>query len=91
VWGKSEIRVCILGENRAQGKNFVARAIHEKSPTREIAFITLELCGGSRRVNRIGTASDTKRVVSPELRDATWENFEQAEGGTLFLDEIGRT
>ncbi len=36
----SETRVCILGET-GTGKELVARAIHEKSPRRENAFITL--------------------------------------------------
>ena len=36
----SETRVCILGET-GTGKELVARAIHEKSPRQENAFITL--------------------------------------------------
>src|SRR5580658_2535836 len=36
----SETRVCILGET-GTGKELVARAIHEKSPRHENAFITL--------------------------------------------------
>ncbi len=36
----SETRVCILGET-GTGKELVARAIHEKSPRRENAFVTL--------------------------------------------------
>jgi len=36
----SETRVCILGET-GTGKELVARAIHEKSPRHESAFITL--------------------------------------------------
>src|ERR1700747_1915990 len=36
----SETRVCILGET-ATGKELVARAIHDRSPRREMSFITL--------------------------------------------------
>jgi DNA-binding NtrC family response regulator len=83
----SETRVCILGET-GTGKELVARAIHEKSPRRESAFITLncaavpveliesELFGHEKGAF---TGAAVKRVGK----------FEQADGGTLFLDEIG--
>src|SRR5258708_8036874 len=50
--GASETRVCILGET-GTGKELVARAIHDKSPRRENAFINLNCAAGSPAGNEI--------------------------------------
>jgi DNA-binding NtrC family response regulator len=83
----SETRVCILGET-GTGKELIARAIHEKSPRREGAYVTLNCAAvpaelieselfGHEKGSFTGAAS---RHIG---------KFEQAHEGTLFLDEIG--
>ena len=83
----SESRVCILGET-GTGKELVARAIHERSPRRDRAFVTMNCAAvpselieselfGHEKGSFTGAAS---RHIG---------KFEQANGGTLFLDEIG--
>src|SRR5437879_7383016 len=83
----SETRVCILGET-GTGKELVARAIHEKSPRRENAFISLNC-------EAVPVQLIESELFGHEKGSFTGAagrhlgKFEQAEGGTLFLDEIG--
>src|SRR4051794_24938528 len=83
----SEARVCILGET-GTGKELIARAVHERSPRRGNAFVTLNCAAvpgelieselfGHEKGSFTGAAS---RHIG---------KFEQAHKGTLFLDEIG--
>ncbi len=83
----SETRVCILGET-GTGKELVARAIHEKSPRREQAFITLNCAAVPAEL----IESELFGHEKGSFTGATARHlgkFEQADGGTLFLDEIG--
>jgi transcriptional regulator with AAA-type ATPase domain len=77
----------VLGES-GTGKEAIARMLHERSPRRGHAYVTLNAGGvpaelveselfGHERGAFTG-AHGTRRGV-----------FEQADGGTLFLDEIG--
>ncbi len=83
----SESRVCVLGET-GTGKEMIARAIHDRSPRRDRAFVTVNCAAvpadlieselfGHEKGSFTGAAS---RHLG---------KFEQADGGTLFLDEIG--
>ena len=83
----SETRVCILGET-GTGKELVARAIHEKSPRHESAFITLNCAAVPAELIESELFGHEKGSFTGAATRHTGK-FEQAEGGTLFLDEIG--
>jgi len=83
----SETRVCILGET-GTGKELVARAIHEKSPRHENAFITLNCAAVPAELIESELFGHEKGSFTGAASRHTGK-FEQAEGGTLFLDEIG--
>jgi DNA-binding NtrC family response regulator len=83
----SETRVCILGET-GTGKELVARAIHEKSPRRENAFITLNCAAVPAELIESELFGHEKGSFTGAAGKHIGK-FEQAEGGTLFLDEIG--
>jgi DNA-binding NtrC family response regulator len=83
----SETRVCILGET-GTGKELVARAIHEKSPRKENAFITLNCAAVPAELIESELFGHEKGSFTGAAARHVGK-FEQAEGGTLFLDEIG--
>src|SRR5271168_4291785 len=85
--GASETRVCILGET-GTGKELVARAIHEKSPRRENAFVTLNCAAVPAELIESELFGHEKGAFTGAAAKHLGK-FEQAEGGTLFLDEIG--
>src|SRR5271157_3460611 len=83
----SETRVCIFGET-GTGKELVARAIHEKSPRRENAFVTLNCAAVPAELIESELFGHEKGSFTGAAGRHLGK-FEQAEGGTLFLDEIG--
>jgi two-component system, NtrC family, nitrogen regulation response regulator NtrX len=83
----SETRVCILGET-GTGKELVARAIHEKSPRHENAFVTLNCAAVPAELIESELFGHEKGAFTGAIGKHIGK-FEQAEGGTLFLDEIG--
>ncbi len=83
----SETRVCILGET-GTGKELVARAIHEKSPRRENAFVTLNCAAVPAELIESELFGHEKGAFTGAATKHLGK-FEQADGGTLFLDEIG--
>jgi len=66
----------------------VARAIHEKSPRRENAFITLNCAAVPAELIESELFGHEKGSFTGAAGRHLGK-FEQAEGGTLFLDEIG--
>ncbi len=83
----SETRVCILGET-GTGKELVARAIHEKSPRHENAFVTLNCAAVPAELIESELFGHEKGAFTGAAVKHLGK-FEQADGGTLFLDEIG--
>jgi len=83
----SETRVCLLGET-GTGKELVARAIHEKSPRHENAFVTLNCAAVPAELIESELFGHEKGAFTGAAGRHVGK-FEQAEGGTLFLDEIG--
>jgi DNA-binding NtrC family response regulator len=83
----SETRVCILGET-GTGKELVARAIHEKSPRHESAFVTLNCAAVPAELIESELFGHEKGAFTGAAAKHLGK-FEQADGGTLFLDEIG--
>jgi len=83
----SETRVCILGET-GTGKELVARAIHEKSPRHENAFVTLNCAAVPAELIESELFGHEKGAFTGAAARHIGK-FEQADGGTLFLDEIG--
>src|ERR1700688_4115889 len=83
----SETRVCSLGET-GTAKKLVARAIHEKSPRSENAFITLNCAAVPAELIESELFGHEKGAFTGAAAKHLGK-FEQAEGGTLFLDEIG--
>jgi len=66
----------------------VARAIHEKSPRHDNAFITLNCAAVPAELIESELFGHEKGAFTGAAARHTGK-FEQAEGGTLFLDEIG--
>jgi DNA-binding NtrC family response regulator len=83
----SETRICILGET-GTGKELVARAIHEKSPRHENAFITLNCAAVPAELIESELFGHEKGAFTGALQRRLGR-FELANGGTIFLDEAG--
>jgi DNA-binding NtrC family response regulator len=83
----SEARVCILGDT-GTGKELIARALHDRSPRRTQAFITLNCAAVPQELIESELFGHEKgSFTGAAVRHIG--KFEQANHGTLFLDEIG--
>ena len=79
--------VLMLGES-GTGKELVARAVHERSPRREQAFVPIHCGALPREVLESELFGHEKGAFTGAI--ATKPGLiELADGGTLFLDEIG--
>ena len=83
----SETRVCIRGET-GTGKELIARTLHEKSPRRDEAFVSLNCAAVPGGIDGDGTVRPRKGSFTGAAARHIGK-FERAHQGTLFLDEIG--
>jgi NtrC-family two-component system response regulator AlgB len=81
------VTVLLLGES-GTGKSVLAHFIHENSPQRENAFVTVSCPSLSRELLESELFGHTKGSFTGAVGE-TWGKVAAADGGTLFLDEIG--
>jgi transcriptional regulator with GAF, ATPase, and Fis domain len=79
--------VLLLGET-GTGKDVVAHAIHEASPRKDEAMLTLD-CGAIAPTLVESELFGHERGAFTGAEEQRIGAFERASGGTLFLDEIG--
>jgi two-component system, NtrC family, response regulator AlgB len=79
--------VMLLGES-GTGKSVLARAIHDRSPQRDKAFVTISCPSLSIELLESELFGRVKGAYTGAVNDS-WGKVAVADGGTLFLDEIG--
>jgi NtrC-family two-component system response regulator AlgB len=84
---ESEAIVLLLGES-GTGKSVLARAMHQRSPRRGGAFVTVSGPSLSRELLQSDLFGHVKGAFTGAHVD-TLGKVAAADGGTLFLDEIG--
>ena len=84
---ESEATVLLLGES-GTGKSVLARAMHQRSPRRAGAFVTVSCPSLSRELLESDLFGHVKGAFTGAHAD-TLGKVAAADGGTLFLDEIG--
>ncbi len=83
----SPATVLLLGDS-GTGKSVLARAIHERSPQKDKAFVTISCPSLSGELLESELFGRVKGAFTGAVSDA-WGKVAVADGGTLFLDEIG--
>jgi NtrC-family two-component system response regulator AlgB len=79
--------ILLLGES-GTGKTVIARALHENSPQKDNAFVTVSCPSLSRELLESELFGHAKGAFTGATADKTGK-VALADGGTLFLDEIG--
>ncbi len=83
----SPATILLLGES-GTGKSVLARSIHERSPQRDKAFVTISCPSLSSELLESELFGRVKGAFTGAVADS-WGKVAVADGGTLFLDEIG--
>ncbi len=83
----TDMSVVILGET-GTGKEYVARAIHNKSKRKSFAFVAVDCGALPKDLAGSELFGHVKGAFTGAIADKKG-SFEYANGGTLFLDEIG--
>lgn len=83
----SNAAILILGET-GTGKSMLAQTIHQHSPLRQKAFVTVNCPCLNRELLESDLFGHVRGSFTGAVQD-TWGKVAAAEGGTLFLDEIG--
>ncbi len=83
----SDATVLLLGES-GTGKSLLARALHQRSPRANGAFVTVSCPSLSRELLESELFGHVKGAFTGAHSD-TKGKVAAADGGTLFLDEIG--
>ena len=84
---ESEATILLLGES-GTGKSVLARAMHQRSPRRGGAFVTVSCPSLLRELLESDLFGHVKGAFTGAHAD-TQGKVAAADGGTLFLDEIG--
>jgi len=84
-----DVPVLIRGET-GSGKELIARAIYQRSPRRERAFVSVNLGAIPKELAASELFGSVKGAYSGSLKDREGL-FRAAQGGTLFLDEVGES
>jgi len=79
--------ILLLGES-GTGKSVVARALHDRSPQKDNAFVTVSCPSLSRELLESELFGHVKGAFTGAVGDKLGK-VALANGGTLFLDEIG--
>jgi DNA-binding NtrC family response regulator len=82
----SDANVLITGES-GSGKGLIARLIHERSPRRERALVTIDIGSLAETLFESELFGHVKGAFTDAKTDRVGR-FELADGGTLFLDEV---
>ncbi len=83
----TDLSVLIEGET-GSGKEFIAKAIHYRSPRKEKPFLALDCGALPGELANSELFGHVKGAFTGAIQDKAG-CFEEADGGTLFLDEIG--
>src|ERR1051325_4697385 len=82
---ESSATILILGPS-GTGKSVLAREIHQRSPQRESAFVTVSCPSLSKELLESELFGHVRGSFTGAIKDH-WGKVKAADGGTLFLDE----